>query len=84
MPRKTYNVSDLRDKVNAMIAHTHANDDPDFAPWGSPLQRAQRQALCTLLESVLHETDNYKGFRSLDGHAAVIAERYDDTARHYF
>lgn len=83
MSRKTYNVSDLRDKVNGMIAHTHANDNPDYQPFGSPERRAERTALFVLLESVLHDTGNYKGYRYLDGSNAVRADRYDDTARHY-
>lgn len=83
MARKTYAVSDLRDKVNNMIAHSHTNDDPDAAPFGSVIGRANRTALFVLLESVLHDTDNYRGFRYLDGTDAVHAERYDDTARKY-
>jgi hypothetical protein len=83
MARKTYAVSDLRDKVNRMIAHSHKNDDPDTAPFGSVIGRANRTALFVLLESVLHDTDNYRGFQYLDGADAVRADRYDDTARKY-
>jgi hypothetical protein len=84
MSRKTYNITDLRDKVNSMIAHSRQNEGKEIGPYGLTAGPTDRIALSILLESVLHETGNYKGFRHLDGPAAVTADRYDDTARHYF
>jgi hypothetical protein len=73
MARKTYEIASLRNKVNSMIAHSHANACP----------KDGRIALFVLLESVLHDTGNYKGFQYLDGHEAVRRGEYDDTARKY-
>jgi len=49
--RKTITVDTLRGKVNRMLAVPTAN-----------LAADQKQILCSLLEEVLHETGNYKGF----------------------
>lgn len=53
MSRKTFNVSDLVDTVNAMLK----NSDPDRADI--------RQGAMNVLEQVLHDSGNYKGFRYL-------------------
>ena len=50
MSRKTFSVEALKDRTNAYLA-TDAKEDG-----------AARQALMTILESVLHETGNYAGF----------------------
>lgn len=83
MARKTYSVSDLRDKVNNMLAHSHANS-ADLNGSLAVAEVGSRLALCTLLESVLHDTDNYRGFRYLDGAENVRLDNYDESARHYF
>lgn len=51
--RRTLRVDDLRAKVNAMLAT-------------STCSPAERGAMATVLESVLHDTGNYRGFRYLD------------------
>lgn len=74
MPRKTYNVNGLRLKVNAMIA-AHATNCPD--------DTATRKGMAAVLEFVLHDTDNYRGFSYLDGPDAVRLGAYDPTAVRY-
>jgi len=51
--RKTYNVSELVDLVNGICK----NSAPEVAD--------RRQGAMNVLEAVLHETGNYKGFRYL-------------------
>lgn len=74
MARKTITVADLVAKTNRMIAASKEN---------IPHDTEGRLALCTLIESVLHDTGNYRGFQYLDGHEAVIAGDYDGSARRY-
>jgi hypothetical protein len=52
MARKTINVDELRDKTNEMLAKSTCSPDV-------------RQGTIDILEYVLHETGNYKGFRYL-------------------
>lgn len=66
--RQTIKVNDLRIMVNGMIA-----DSVDEVKEG-------RVALSVLLEKVLHETGNYRGFRYADGNLGET----DDTRRVYF
>lgn len=80
MARKTIAVDALRNKVNGYLRDSH--DDRTEA----------RIALHVLLESVLMETDNYKGFTyridEFETDAAGVPTRlrdvYDDTRRIYF
>lgn len=53
MSRKTIEVSKLVDIVNGMCKN------------GSAQNKGERQGAMLLLEQVLHDTGNYKGFRSL-------------------
>lgn len=53
MARKTFNVSELVDSVNEMLR----NSDADRAEI--------RQGAMNVLEQVLHQTGNYRGFRYL-------------------
>lgn len=46
---KTFKVADLKNKINHRLAH--GDDSPEV-----------RLELCGLLESILHDTGNYKGF----------------------
>jgi hypothetical protein len=46
--RKTINVEELKDMINDQIAHTG--------------KRSGKRSLYFALESILHETGNYKGF----------------------
>jgi len=51
--RKTFEVETLKNRINHMLASSAA-DEVQF-----------RTAYTVLLESILHETGNYKGFRFL-------------------
>jgi hypothetical protein len=53
MARKTFEVETLKNQINHMLA-TSEHYDSGF-----------RQGLALLLENVLHETGNYKGYRYL-------------------
>ena len=52
MSRKTIKVEDLKNQVNQMLKTSDNNKE-------------YRHGLMTVLESVLHATDNYSGFRYL-------------------
>jgi hypothetical protein len=67
--RKTYDVNALIDKVNALIS-TDLNTT-----------REQREVLCHLLSSVLHETNQYRGYSYAQG--TYDAEKTDETRRIY-
>jgi hypothetical protein len=60
--RKTIKVTDLLDKVNDILATTTCNQDI-------------RQGAINLLEHVLHETGNYRGFRYLDADEVPNGEK---------
>lgn len=51
--RKMFQVDALRTNVNSMLA-------------GSTCSPAERIGMASVLESVLHDTGNYRGFRYLD------------------
>ena len=53
MARKTFEVETLKNRINSHLAA------------GGSFDKHYRVALITLLESILHETGNYKGFRYL-------------------
>ena len=53
MTRKTFEVSKLVDTVNSILKST------------GPERAETRQGMMNVLEHVLHETGNYKGFRYL-------------------
>ncbi len=56
MARKTIDIEKLKEIVNSMLANT----TDDFGP-----TRGIRQGAMNVLESALHETGNYRGFRHL-------------------
>lgn len=74
--RKTVTVETVKNKINRMLAVPTRNLPTD-----------QKQVLCSLLEEVLTETDNYRGFgwpnltaeqaRNIEhGHAEFYSRRY--------
>lgn len=73
--RKTIKVEDVKDRVNGFIA-AHAANVPDG--------QATRMGMIDVLEAVLHDTGNYKGFRYLASTSQVHAGNYDESARRYF
>ena len=72
--RKTIDVEQVRRKANDLLA-LGAND-PDSRP-----TREFRMGIMLLVEHVLHETGNYKGFQYLD--TDDDAQLEDDTLRGY-
>lgn len=79
--RTTIRVGDLVAKFNGMIAAT-----PDD-------MARERSALASALESVLHDTGNYRGFSYLPSEClpaeeqtadTVLRAGFDDTRRRYF
>jgi hypothetical protein len=80
MARKTFDVETLKRRVNARL------DSPMSSPEG-------RWELARVLEDVLHQTDNYKGFGYLESEYAAeppyapgtthLRPGYDDTRRSY-
>lgn len=88
MPRKTVKVSELRDRVNgALLAKDSSlwlrapGKDRELTP-----AEALRMGMISVLESVLHETGNYRGFgyqemrRTEDGEYEIA----DETRRVYY
>lgn len=59
--RKTFDVNNLRIVVNNMLEHSTCSRD---IRWG----------MMTVLEHVLHETGNYRGFRYLEAHEVPAGE----------
>ena len=55
MKRKTIEVEGLKNRINNLLT---LPDGP--GPFG--MNNDKRQALASLLESILHETSNYRGF----------------------
>jgi hypothetical protein len=78
MARKTVEVQGLKELTNRHLA---LRDDKVSTP-------ASRQAVSSILEAVLHQTDNYKGFKyrlsEWDVEAQELREGYDDTRREYY
>lgn len=72
MPRKrtTFDVRAFKNRCDVITA------DPD-------LSAAERRVTAHLLECVLFETGNYRGFRYVDPKHAVEPGS-DDSLRHYF
>jgi hypothetical protein len=66
--RKTVTVEAVKAAANAMLRDS------------IPAMTDGRVGIATLLERVLHDTGNYKGFRYIDGDHGNT----DDTRRHYF
>lgn len=71
--RKTVAVADLKDRVNKILAH-------------APTTRQNRIAVASLLEGVLMDTGNYKGFQYLHTELDLngqLRPKHDDTRRRY-
>lgn len=66
--RKTVAVADVLHAANLMLSATSSD------------MTAQREGVTALLERVLLDTDNYRGFQYTDGNNGGT----DDTRRHYY
>lgn len=75
--RKTVDVSFVREKVNSYLRYTdrfaiEGTADKTAVEW-----KGIRYGQCALLETILHETGNYKGF------GYVTPFTVDESSRHY-
>jgi hypothetical protein len=80
MARKTIDVAAVKDRANTML---EVQSTPEA-----------RRAVAVLLESVLHATGNYRGFKyqiseyntteEFHRSGMVLRENYDDTRRYYY
>lgn len=89
MARKTFSVTEIRDSVNYLLAHneTRAGQAPEEAV-------AFRMGAASVLEKILHDTGNYRGFGYLDSEVVpdwarredgkVLRDGYDDSRRIYY
>lgn len=77
--RKSVQVAALVDEANRLLAIVPREGEQ----FGSKVDAQFRQGVIAMLEHVLHETGNYRGFRYLDGHEAVARDEYDETRRAY-
>jgi hypothetical protein len=70
--KKTFRVVDLIDKINRMLAISTCSQET-------------RCGMIAVLESVLHDTGNYRGFNYIkDGVVCTYADQPDDTRRYYY
>jgi hypothetical protein len=85
MARKTFHVDQLRAAANRMLAASPATDFS--ANDTASDDQSQRLGVIVLLEHVLHETGNYKGYKHLesewDPQKWALREGHDDTRRMY-
>lgn len=76
MARKTVDVQAVKDLANGMLASTAVFLDPSY-----------RNGVIGMVESVLHSTDNYRGFKYLpsewDEETQSLRVGYDATRREY-
>lgn len=88
MPRKTFNVDELRDRVNRMLETPDSSlylkapgTDREMTP-----AEAFRMGLCSVIEGILHETGNYKGFgyHGMIERPGLAWEIPDETRRVYY
>lgn len=88
MSRKTVDVETVKRLVNHGL-QSNLSSVKDLTP-----EQAYRQGLATLVEIVLHQTGNYKGFQyqasefvadsdEIPGNTVLLPD-YDDTKRKYF
>lgn len=64
MSRKTFSVDEFRTRINDSLCHSHMYEHG--RPW--------RLGLIDALESVLHSTGNYKGYRYLTSNELADGE----------
>ena len=79
MARKTIEIETVKQKVNNFLSES--KDE----------MKGGRVALCVFVETILHETENYKGFSYIEGRGIIRDttgnnnHQYpDDTRRYYY
>jgi len=91
MARKTVNVEAVKAHANLMLSLVDGPASPASSP---EFSREFRRGIISMVERVLHDTDNYKGFQYLDtefvreelpgGSRRVLREDYDATRVRYY
>ena len=73
MARKTIEVGKVLRMVNTFLAAKHTTAD-------------ERESVCAVMEAILFETDNYRGFAYLpkENYAHETGFEHDGTRRRYF
>ena len=66
MKRKTYKVEDLKAHINSILS---TSVDSEY------INSYSRMALCSLLEKVLMDTGNYKGYWSLRPQEVPVGQK---------
>lgn len=69
--RKTVDVSFIRESVNHSLANSTASDEV-------------RYGMISVLERILHETGNYRGYGYAPIDKPFDRENFDDSRRHYY
>lgn len=69
--RKTVEVGKVLKMANSFLAAEHTNAD-------------EREAICAMIEGILFETGNYRGYRYLDNDAALADPLGAGSRRFYF
>jgi len=90
-PRKTFPVADLRENANLLLALADGPASPPSAP---EFNKEFRRGVIAMVQRVLFDTDNYKGFQYLDtefeteyvpgGSRRILRENYDPTRVKFF
>lgn len=82
MSRKTIEVGKVVERANTFLAAPDSFSIEGLDP------HSQRLGVAGLLESILHETGNYKGFNYLssewDGEKQELRQGYDESRRRYY
>lgn len=84
MSRKTFDIKDLVEIVNRRLEVK----DSTLNLADMPVEQVFRLAACSLLEEILHSTDNYAGFKYQSDQFTVepweLKPNYDSTRRNYY
>lgn len=90
MARKTIEVQVVHQLVNTALATSDSTlrltqrDGTPYTP-----EQAFRLGICSVLEQILHRTENYRGFQYnasefvMDRGHSVLRPGYDESRRHY-
>ena len=69
--RKTVEVGKVLKMANSFLAAEHTNAD-------------EREAICAMIEGILFETGNYRGYAYLNNESALADPLGAGSRRHYF
>lgn len=84
--RKTVDVQTVKNSVNTALNNWKFQNE--FM--GAETAQAYRQGICSVLDTVLYETGNYRGFQITDPNAKrteigyLVDGEHDDSIRNYY